>query len=414
MGQNNSGKNVEETQDEIIVSGNKFTISSEPLVGSDEVTSAASGPGSTGGISLAESFQTPAFEDLGPLPDTYHEDVLYLVARDPHWLFAYWDVNWTAVSAAKYYLKIYVSGKIEVATVEIKPEARNWYVEVGNANTTYFAELGFFDEFGIWISMATSGEATTPSSGISQEEAADFATVPFHLTLQRLIEMLKEQMEEGESLVEALSRLQGGSGKLAFVRGQIPTWTEEQKRILAALFGSELVDLAGMGSAEIDQFLRKQLVLKLSSESASGLSGQTSVAGLLGGSSLFSGLLMSWFGGGSGGSGFGSNWSAQPFSVKRERGFYMHVNAEVIFYGGTHPDASVWIDDKPITLNPDGTFRYHFKFPDGNYEIPIVAKSPDGVETRSATLNFKRGTERVGDVGHTGQPEHLDVPMGSK
>ncbi|MGC3989508.1 MAG: DUF4912 domain-containing protein [Chthoniobacteraceae bacterium] len=257
MGQNNSGKNVEETQDDLVVSGNKFTISSEPLVGSDEVTTTASTPASTGGVSLAEAFQTPAFEDLGPLPETYHEDVLYLVARDPHWLFAYWDVNWTVAGSAKYYLKIFVSGKIEVATVEIKPEARNWYVEVGNASTTYFAELGFFDEYGIWVSLATSGEATTPSSGISQEEAADFATVPFHLTLQRLIEMLKEQMEEGESLVEALARLQGGS-KFAFVRGQIPTWTDEQKRILAALFGSEMVDLAGMGSAEIDQFLRKQ------------------------------------------------------------------------------------------------------------------------------------------------------------
>ena len=92
----------------------------------------------------------------------------------------------------------------------------------------------------------------------------------------------------------------------------------------------------------------------------------------------------------------------------------MHVNAEVIFYGGTHPDAKVWIDDKPIQLNPDGTFRYHFVFPDGDYGIPIVAESPDGKEQRSAILRFERGTQRQGAVGATPQPAFLNEPMGRR
>jgi len=36
----------------------------------------------------------PAYEDLGQLPETYFEDTLFLVARDPRWLFSYWDFNW--------------------------------------------------------------------------------------------------------------------------------------------------------------------------------------------------------------------------------------------------------------------------------------------------------------------------------
>ena len=90
----------------------------------------------------------------------------------------------------------------------------------------------------------------------------------------------------------------------------------------------------------------------------------------------------------------------------------MHVNAEVIFYGGTHPQAKVTIDGKPVALSSDGSFRYHFVFPDGNYEIPITATSPDGIETRSATLRFERSTARTGDVGHTAQPT-LGVPLGA-
>jgi hypothetical protein len=99
-------------------------------------------------------------------------------------------------------------------------------------------------------------------------------------------------------------------------------------------------------------------------------------------------------------------------SFGQPRSFFMHVNAEVIFYGGTDPRAKVTIDGKPITLNHDGSFRYHFIFPDGVYEIPIVAVSPDGVESRSAILRFQRGTQKSGKVDDTSQPP-LVPPMGS-
>jgi hypothetical protein len=108
-------------------------------------------------------------------------------------------------------------------------------------------------------------------------------------------------------------------------------------------------------------------------------------------------------------SGFVSSWGGPV-----ERGFFMHVNAEVIFYGGTDPRAKVTVAGQPIQLQPDGSFRYHFKFPDSDFEIPIVAVSPDGKETRSAVLFFRRDTSRQGEVGATNQPAHLDDPMGAK
>jgi hypothetical protein len=91
----------------------------------------------------------------------------------------------------------------------------------------------------------------------------------------------------------------------------------------------------------------------------------------------------------------------------------MHVNAEVIFYGGTDPRAKVTIDGHPVALNPDGTFRYHFVFPNADYEIPIIATSPDGIERRSATLRFERSTGKVGLVTDTPQPS-FGEPMGRK
>jgi hypothetical protein len=170
--------------------------------------------------------------------------------------------------------------------------------------------------------------------------------------------------------------------------------------------------------------LRKELLEKLSTESASELVSKSRLAQLLGPTetSLFSAFAAGGLGVGAFGSevtswlgAVGSSWSAAPFGQQYGREFFMHVNAEVIFYGGTHPDAKLWIDGKPVALSPDGTFRYHFRFPDGNHGIPIIAESPDGVEQRSATLRFERGTVRKGEVAHSAQPEHLGAhPMGRK
>lgn len=382
-----------------------FQIAKEPLTAGVEEVEASkfdigSATESTGGEAA------PAYENLGELPDSYFEDTLYLVARDPRWLFSYWDFNWAKYTQAsfrggakQFFLKVTADGGVDAALVEINPEARNWYVAVPSPDTAYSAEIGYFDKAGQWQRVVQSGVAVTPADALAEDNAANFATVPAHLTFEKLLEMVKEKMLEGESLIEALARI-AGEGRLQFRAGQAPNWTDEQKRLLAALLGDTLIDRLGLGSEEIDQLLRKQLQQKLHSESASGLSG--ALLETLGPttSSLFSGI--------------GASWSAQPFSVKRERGFFMHVNAEIIFYGGTHPDATVWIDGKEIKLAPDGTFRYHFTLPDGDFAIPIVAQSPDKVEKRSATLSFVRGTSRVGDVGSTSQPGELKPLIGKK
>jgi hypothetical protein len=224
------------------------------------------------------------------------------------------------------------------------------------------------------------------------------------LTFQRMVELVQEQMEAGESLLDAVARITGEGRRIAFGSGTAPAWTDEQKTLLAALLGQSVVDQVGMGSGEIDKLIRKELHDKLHTESASALSGGLLESSALAPMSLFSGASF----------GMGSSWSAQPFSLKRERGFFMHVNAEIIFYGGTHPDATVWVEGKKIQVGPDGTFRYHFTLPDGDFAIPIVAESPDKVEQRSATFSFTRGTARTGDVGSTGQPGELSPLIGRK
>ena len=404
----------------------------------------------------------PAFEELGNLPECYGEEILYLIARDPHWLFAYWEIDWSKYPKSKMqkgehriFLKISTADGAEESRIEINPDAKNWYVPVNHPATLYLGEIGWLDKKGAWKSIVRSLPAATPPDTLSDEAKTSFATIPFHLTFQRIMEMVRGAMRQDENLSQTLSRLQSEGRAAATIKAsKIEELTEEQKNILASLFGTGILEKLRMGSGELDQLLRKHLQEKLSSESASGIAARggispemssltsalagwgsevNSLFGVLGGwgpetSSLFSGINLQGPGPSSLSSGIGlwgpevsslfsgvgASWSAQPFGAQSERGFFMHVNAEVIFYGGTHPDAKVWIDGREIKLSPDGSFRYHFRFPDGDYQIPIVAQSPDQLEERSATLGFKRATSRKGDVGKTTQPKSLKKPIGKR
>lgn len=188
-----------------------FQVSREPVV---RAQSEADVHKFDTGDAPREYPEEPHFEQLGELPRSYGEKTLYLVARDPHWLFTYWDVDWSEFPASamldgerKFSLK--VAGADEETLIEIHPEAKNWYIPVTKSGATFTAELGYFNAAGDWESIVRSEPAATPADALSDVGHSDFATVPFHLTFQRLVDMVKATMATGESLIHALSRLQG-------------------------------------------------------------------------------------------------------------------------------------------------------------------------------------------------------------
>ena len=619
---------------------NGFRITSNPSLSEENKEQGSEGQALSGPTDKLK------FEDLGALPSGYGE--MFAIARDPHWLFTYWDFDYAKFpTPRKLFLEVYRNDELE-STIEINEIARNWYIPVHSAGTAYSVVFGHRDANDTWTRVGKAGPTSTPPESVSVNWDTQFATVPFHLSFNFLLDVISAAQAEGQPLTEALARLQQ---RALSGPGTGSSWGAEQVKTLEALLGKDFLDrLFSMSSHEVLEFLHGEFSGKLDSESASELLAKGRLASLLapGESSLFSGsiqefirqelssggvssfagaevggvssqlgglssevggvssevlaggsetlaswqagvreivskweravsslglssevlaswqaglgeitgsfaqaisslglssevlaswqaglsevtgsfaqvvssyglssetlaswqvgvseifakwesalssyslgseVLASWQAGlseitsswetalssyslssetfaswqaGLGAitsswesafgslavssfsfgseqlsswsglefglsswnqlvsesslfSGIGASWSGQPFS-QPERNFFMHVNAEVIFYGGTDPQAKVTIAGRPVQLQPDGTFRYHFKFPDNEFEIPIVAVSPDGVETRSATLVLRRDTARSGDVGATAQPEHLSVPMGA-
>jgi hypothetical protein len=80
-------------------------------------------------------------------------------------------------------------------------------------------------------------------------------------------------------------------------------------------------------------------------------------------------------------------------SLMRQRDFLFSVDAEIIVYGATRPNAHVTLGGTPIKLRPDGTFSARLSMPDRRQVLPVVASSPDGVEQRTVVLAVERNTK---------------------
>jgi hypothetical protein len=98
--------------------------------------------------------------------------------------------------------------------------------------------------------------------------------------------------------------------------------------------------------------------------------------------------------------------------VRKPAKFWFKVNAELIIYGATEPDASVTIADRLIKLRQDGTFSFRFSLPDGRYQLPVLAISSNREEGRGARLEFSRSTDYHGQVEPHPQDSALHPPRG--
>jgi hypothetical protein len=343
------------------------------------------------GVENGAPHPLPAYEFLGYLPDSYGTRKLFLVARDPHLVFAYWDLDPVQYQEAsrsahdgKIFLELYVPGEGRVQQLHVWDSHKNWYLQVNRPNTRFFAQLGYYRSDGGFEVLARSTEVITPRDDLSPDTEASFVTIPFHLSFHELYELIQGAVQPGEELADALARLEKTDFELPF-QAHIPRdLSSKETEELFGYLDDEERRLMG-GSFEITEMLRKRYESALSSGQWASSAGAWVTS------------LSSPFGA----------------SFGKERGFRMHVNAELIIYGGTEPNAKLRIDGKKIELSSDGTFAYHFVFPDGQFHIPVEATSADGIETRSALLSFLRLTDTVGDVRKTGQPVK-DGPIGKK
>ena len=362
---------------------NKAQIPPILLEGDESAQPPKRGPGQKPASGQPPSPESPKPEPKA-LPEAYGTQKLLLLARDPHSLYAHWDLTReqrsqyeAMASGGQLAVRIHsLPTRTPVAEVNLAPEAQDQFIQVPLAGSGYLAELGYYGPQRDWVSVANSSAAFTPPEKASEDRTAQFATLsppaatqpaqpvapgrkPLSLGTVAAYPPLTttpppEDTGYKESRVESSTQMQP-SGAQPGVSGVYEPWTPEQQAALTEL--TSALALAVNVSSPV---------------------GGMNVSSPLGGE--------------------------QP----SER-FWFNINAELIVYGATDVGAQVTVGRRRITLRPDGTFSLRVALPEGEHTLDVLARSSRD-ESRRALLKFARHSQYEGDVGVHPQDPALTSP----
>jgi hypothetical protein len=365
----------------------RFTVPAFLLEGDEPSHPEVSGPGEK--FALGPTAPLDHFaEAVTPLPESYGTGRLFLTARDPHWLYAHWDFSreeqfrHNARSVDRHLvLRVHDQDQpaAPIAEYHVHPESKHWFAHVERAGEKYVAELGYYQSGQKWKSLTTSTPQRTPPDHISADATIEFATIPLELSFEKMLALLREQADETPEqnlpLARAIESIRERTRHDFPEAMRIADWTPAQEQALAEILAA---DRAGLASPSSQDSAREEMDFMVASAAAVPESPSSYVS--------------SFFGG------------------EGQNDFWFQVNAELIVYGATEPNATVTFAGKPVPLRPDGSFRLHFALPDGNYALPVVAVSADGTDGRAAELKFTRATEVRGQVETQPQDPALNPP----
>jgi hypothetical protein len=152
------------------------------------------------------------FNDIGGLPRVGGAPVLFAIARDPRTIFTYWSIDWPAVFAKtvpvdrQVHLRVYRADGIEEESVAIEPMVGNCSIVISRTRGSYHIEIGYYQPADVWNSVATSDEVMMPPDSFADYRDVDLATIPFHLSFQRLLDVFGAA--KSGALAETISQFQ--------------------------------------------------------------------------------------------------------------------------------------------------------------------------------------------------------------
>lgn len=121
------------------------------------------------------------------LPQNYGVDRMVLMARDPHWLYAYWEVTATkqeefkktygpaAWTSTQPVLRVYDVTGVDFngenaksfMDIQVNEHTDNWHIEVGKPDCSFCVDLGRMFPDGRFVTILRSNIVTTPRASLS-------------------------------------------------------------------------------------------------------------------------------------------------------------------------------------------------------------------------------------------------------
>jgi hypothetical protein len=173
---------------------------------------------------------------------------LFAIARDARTIFASWNIDWRSVfeksmpSDRQIHIRVIGGEGFIETTVAVEPMSAMHYVTISGLHNSYRLQIGYFQPFDTWHSVATSGEIEMPPQGSVELADVDLATIPFHLSFQQLANLFgaTNNMSVASLVSEFQKRVLSGDKPNA----AIPSDTQ--------IFGSLNLSLPEIAAAERD------------------------------------------------------------------------------------------------------------------------------------------------------------------
>jgi hypothetical protein len=182
--------------------------------------------------------------DEGPLADVHDrihprrvsgQPFLFAIARDACTIFASWNINWRSVfekavpADRQVHLRIIGEDGVIETTVTVEPMSAMHYLTISGLHNSYHLQIGYFQPFERWHSIATSGAVEMPRQGSVELADVDFATIPFHVSFHQLANLF------GTANYTSVARLVSASQKRALSTDKPNEATPSDRQILHGL-----------------------------------------------------------------------------------------------------------------------------------------------------------------------------------
>ncbi|MCC3420637.1 MAG: DUF4912 domain-containing protein, partial [Microcoleus sp. PH2017_07_MST_O_A] len=236
----------------------------------------------------------------------------------------------------------------------------------------YAIDIGYRCADGRWLVLARSAEVRVPPIYPSDWIEDQFITLDWEEDLRG--QTFAELVPPAKKIAQATNGVGYSTGNAIYQQIFGMAESAESMRVAGSMFGS-MQHVAG----SIQQSaIHEQALSSYVFPSGVGMWAGAGMSALTASGVGMSGLTAS--------SGVGF---AAPM---RPRQFWLVADAELIVYGATEPDATVYVGGQPIKLNADGTFRFQMSFQDGLIDYPIFAVAADGEQNRAVHMKFERET----------------------
>jgi hypothetical protein len=185
-------------------------------------------------VHLAGDGLAPDVDRIG-VTHAHGQPFLFAIARDARTIFASWTIDWRSVFEKtmpvdrQVHLRVIGGdGTMETAVV-VEPMSAMHYVTISGLHNAYRVEIGYFQPFDTWNSVATSGDVEMPSQGSVELADVDLATIPFHISFQQLANVF------GTANDASIARVVSEFQKRLLNNGEPHQATRLDRRVLSSL-----------------------------------------------------------------------------------------------------------------------------------------------------------------------------------